>query len=213
MVVDLTLPLEEGMLAFPGYPEYRTETLQGYERDGKRSHRFEATTHTGTHIDAPAHFIEDGATIDELDLQTLTGPTKIADLRSHNESEITASVLDTNLDDLESGDRVLLLTGDVDSLPHTEEFFDRAAVLTEDAAEWLVDKEIQLLGNDFLTESVDAHERPVHETLLGADIPIVEYLRNTSAIVGESTVHFACLPLRMTGLEAAPARAIAKQME
>lgn len=211
MAVDLTLPLEEGMLSFPGYPSFEHEAIRTYEADGKRSQQFTATSHSGTHVDAPAHFIRDGATIDEIELATLRGRTKVIDLRDHSGSEITASVLEANAPSVGSDDRVLLVTGDVDSLPHTEAFFERAAMLTADGAEWLVDRGVRLVANDFLTEATDAAQRPVHHTLLGAGIPIVEYLRNTDAIAEDSEISFTCLPLQIPGFEAAPARAVAER--
>lgn len=212
-MIDLTLPLEEGMLSFPGYPAFEKEALETFASDQKRSHRFIATSHTGTHIDAPAHFIEDGATIDELNLSRLNGRTTVVDLRDYSGSQITASILEEHIEPEDLNPRLLLMTGDVDSLPHSEAFFDNAAVLTESAAKWIVDADVQVLANDFLTESIHAENRPVHRTLLQADIPIVEYLQNTEEIAELATIQLRCLPLRLSGFEAAPARVIGKRIK
>lgn len=210
MYVDLSLPLEAGMPGFPGYPGVETEQLQTYEADGKVSHRFGATTHHGTHVDAPAHFVEGGATVDELDLEALVGPARVLDLRSAAGERIDRSTLDAAAPDLSAGARVLLLTGDVDARFGDEDFFDAAAVLTESAADWLLERSVRLVANDFLTESIDDPGRPVHHALLGAGVPIVEYLANVGPVADAGgTVEFACLPLRMPGMEAAPARAMA----
>lgn len=209
MAIDLSLPLEEGMPGFPGYPGYETRQLQSYDADGKLSHHVSMNTHQGTHVDAPAHFVAGGATVDELSLTDLCGPARVVDLRDHRGEEISADALEAAAPDL-SADRVLLLTGDVDARFEDPDFFDEAAVLTADAADWLLERDVRLIGNDFLTESIRDEERPVHHALLGAGVPIVEYLCNVDAVVGETTVDFRCLPLRMPGLEASPVRAVVR---
>lgn len=209
MVIDLSLPLEPGMSGFPGYPGFEVEQLQEYESDGKVSHHVSMNTHQGTHVDAPAHFVEGGSTVDELPLDVLCGPARVIDLRAHRGEAITATVLEETAPAL-SADRVLLITGDVDHRFEDADFFEEAAVLTADAADWLLDRGVHLVANDFLTESITQEARPVHHTLLGADIPIVEYLRNTESIADEHTVDFCCLPLQVPGLEAAPARAVVR---
>jgi arylformamidase len=206
MAIDLSLPLEEGMPGFPGYPGYETSQLQDYDPDGKVSHHVSMNTHQGTHIDAPAHFIEGGATVDELSLELLCGPARVVDLRAHRGEEITADVLESAAPDL-AADRVLLFSGDVDARFYDPDFFEEAAVLTVDAARWLLEHDVKLVGNDFLTESIRVEERPVHHALLGEGVPIVEYLSNVEDVLAETTVEFRCLPLRLPGLEAAPVRA------
>ena len=211
MPIDLTLPVEPEMLSFPGYPAFESEVLRTYERNGHLAHGFTATTHSGTHVDAPAHYIEGGTTVDRLDLGTLVGPAAVLDLRSYRGEPITRAVLDEESPPLDPGERVVLVTGDVDALPADGSFFEAASVLTEDAAEWLVEREVSLVANDFLTEGLDDPDRPVHHALLGAEIPIVEYLCNTDAIADEPRVDLTCLPLPLGGLDGAPARAIAER--
>lgn len=205
MAIDLSLPLEEGMSGFPGYPGYEVSQLQSYESDGKLSHEISMNTHQGTHVDAPAHFIEGGDTVEQLSLETLCGPARVFDLRAHRGEEITADALESLAPGL-TADRVLLLTGDVDTRFDDPDFFEDAAVLSADAAEWLRDHDVKLVANDFLTESIQTDERPVHRILLGDGIPIVEYICNIDEVVTEDIVQFRCLPLSLTGLEAAPAR-------
>jgi len=208
MVVDLSLPIEPGMPGYPGYPGVEHEQLQSYAADGKVAHHVGLNSHQGTHVDAPAHFIEGGATVDELPLDLLSGPARVVDLREHRGERITADVLDARAPDL-SRERVLLLTGDVDARFGGGAFFEEAAVLTPDAADWLLDRGVGMVGNDFLTESIDGDDRPVHRALLGAGVPIVEYLSNAAAVADATTVDVRCLPLRLSGLEASPIRAAA----
>jgi len=210
MLIDLSVPLEEDMPGFPGYPGFEYETLQTYEADGKLSHRFSTPTHQGTHIDAPTHFVPDGETIDDLPLDLFVGRARVIDLRDHQGEPITAELLTDAVPDLESGTRVILLTGDVDAKFYDPAFFEEAAVLTASAADWLLEQDVSLVANDFLTEGIDTPERPVHHALLNAGVPIVEYLRNADAIAEYDTVEFVCLPLSMPGFEATPVRAVAR---
>lgn len=218
MLVDLTLPLEEDMPTFPGHPTFTSEQRGSHDDGGAVSHYFSMTTHQGTHVDAPAHFIPGGATIDEVAPSRLVGPTRVVDLRGHRGEAIDAAVLDEHADAVGADDRVLLLTGDVDDGFNRDDFFERAAALTVDGAEWLVEREVGLLANDFLTEAVPEvteaiagdPARPVHHTLLGAGIPIVEYLCNADAVAEADEVELLCLPLLVPGFEAAPARALAR---
>ena len=208
MLIDLTLPMDPGMLSFPGYPAFESEVIRTYEEHGHLSHVFSATTHSGTHIDAPAHYIEGGTTVDELDLDVLVGPAAVLDLRSYRGEPISRDVLDAESPPLEPGARLALVTGDVDRLPPDGTFFEEASVLTAAAADWLVERGVSLLANDFLTEGLDDPARPVHHTLLGAGVPVVEYLCNTDAIVEDEEEDLTCLPLPLAGLEAAPARVV-----
>jgi arylformamidase len=212
MPIDLTLPMEAGMLSFPGYPAFEAESIRTYEENGHLSHGFRATTHSGTHIDAPAHYIEGAATVDELDLDVLVGPATVLDLRSYRGEPISRDVLDAESPTLDPGARLVLVTGDVDELPPDGSFFEAASVLTADAADWLAERDVSLVANDFLTEGLEDPERPVHHTLLGAGVPVVEYLCNTDAIVDDGAVDLTCLPLSLAGLEAAPARVVAERV-
>lgn len=207
--VDLSLSLREGMPQFPGYPGYETTRLQTHEKEGKVSHHIGMNTHHGTHVDAPAHFVPDGATIDEAPPSLLWGDARIVDLRAHRGTTITADDLSAAAPDLDA-DRVVLLTGDVDARFEDGNFFEEAAVLTEGAADWIVDRGVDLLANDFLTESVADFSRPVHETLLGDGVYVVEYLHNVATIVDKQRTRLAVCPLKLDGLEAAPARVLAR---
>lgn len=208
-LVDMSLPLRDGMKLFPGLEGFEA-TTSVHEGTGAVTRRFSSSTHQGTHVDAPAHYV-DGPTIDDISMTRWTGTARVVDLRDHRGETITAATLDDCADDVGPGDRVILLTGDVDEHFGTEGFFEEAAALAPDAAEWLVDRDVSLVANDFLTESLADPERPVHHTLLGGGIPIVEYLCNADAIAGATTVEFTCFPLHVPGFEASPVRAVARR--
>ncbi|MFB6299876.1 MAG: cyclase family protein [Halobacteriales archaeon] len=233
MVIDLTLPLNEQTLLIPepgsGGSDYPTDSFQStplktIADDGVRISSFSQHTHTGTHTDAPAHFIEDGKTIVEVSVDRLTGEATVIDLRDYRGELITPSVLETEASTLEAGDRAVFLTGDVDTHFHQVEeptlttLFEEASAFSVAAAEWIADRDLAMVANDFVTEASDLAigkpyypDRPGHKAILGAGIPIVEYLCNVDRIVDVGTIELSCLPLPLSGLEAAPTRAIARR--
>lgn len=212
MIVDLTVPMSEELPAFPGYPGFEYEQIGGHDvGGGALTHYYSANTHQGTHIDAPHHFVPGGRTVDELTFDELIGPARVVDLREHRGEPIGADVLEEEAAEVEAGDRVVLLTGDVDAGFFDDDFFDRAADITLDGAEWLIDREVKLIVNDFLTEAVPGDpDRPVHHAILGADIPVVEYVCNADAVADHESVELTCLPMLIAGFEGAPTRVIAE---
>ncbi|PSP83996.1 hypothetical protein BRC83_06265 [Halobacteriales archaeon QS_1_68_17] len=209
MLVDMTLPLEEGMQLFPGLPSFESERSVSDET-GAITRRFASSTHQGTHVDAPRHYVPDGPTLGDLGLDRWFGAATVVDLRDRRGEPIDAEALAASGVDTEPGDRLLLLTGDVDHRFGDRDFFEEAAHLTVSGAEWLVDREPALVGNDFLTEALTDPERPVHHTLLEAGVPVVEYLCEADAVADHDSVEFTCLPLNAPAFEASPVRAVAR---
>lgn len=226
MLVDLTLPLNEETLLIPNDYEgggFRSESMDSQEDGTGVVHRFCQNTHTGTHVDAGRHYNVEGEHVDELSLETLRGEAKVVDLRDHAGELIDADVLDATADHLEAGDRAIFVTGDVDAHfhepddPELRTLFEEAATFSVDAAEWMTDRGLSLIANDFVTESIELSkgkpydpDRPVHLELCGANVPIVEYLCNVDAIADAETVELTCLPLPLTGFEASPVRVVAE---
>ncbi|MDY6817766.1 MAG: cyclase family protein [Halobacteriales archaeon] len=231
MVIDLTLPLNDRTLLIPepgsggsAYPtdSFQSTPLKTLADNGVRISNFSQHTHTGTHTDAPAHFIDDGRTIEEVPLDRLTGEATVIDLRAYRGELITPAILETEAQSLTAGDRAVFVTGDVDTHFHQVKdpdlvtLFEEASAFSVEAAEWIADREPAMIANDFVTEASDLAidkpyhpERPGHKAILGADIPIVEYLCNVDRIADAGTIELSCLPLPLSGLEAAPTRAIA----
>jgi len=210
MVVDLSLSFRSGMPSVPGLPEFESDPIRTYRSDGQVVHGFTANTHLGTHVDAPGHFIEDGKAVDEIDPDRFVGEATVVDLRAYRGQQITAAILEAVAPALDT-DRVVLLTGDVDRRFEEPDFFETAACLTEGASRWLLDAGVDLVANDFLTESIEADARPVHRALLGEGVPVVEYLCNATAIADEKTVELYCQPLKFEGLDGAPTRVLARR--
>jgi arylformamidase len=220
---DLTLPLDEGTIRPAqriGFEAIQTSSgeIENFAGDVRA---FSAYVHTGTHIDAPIHYSPGGKTIDQLDVSIFCGIARVFDMRSHASELITAEILDACNPGISPGDRVVLITGDIDKQIENGSYPDgvyiESSSLSPDGATWLVEKQVSLVVVDFVTESVDASKyhvkdpsRPVHVTLLDAEIPIVENICNISTIVDHDTIEIFCLPLLIPRYEAAPARVVAR---
>lgn len=160
--------------------------------------------HVGTHIDAPWHFIADGKTVEEIELNKLLGTAYVADLPG--EPEINRQLLEKM--DVPGGiSRLLLKTDNSEQWLHgMKEFKEDYVALTRSAAEWLVENKFVLVGIDYLSIQKFGDSCLTHEILLGAEIVIVEGLN--LANVNEGVYELYCLPLKLAGADGAPARAL-----
>jgi arylformamidase len=199
---DITVPLAPGLPAFPGDPPLEIQVLQ---QAGEGSHglaRLHLTTHSGTHVDAPAHFVAGGATVDALPLEILIGKCRVVELPGRERVERSElEALDLR-DDL----RVLLKTrmsGQLLKAGYQEDH----VYLTRDAALYLAQAGLKLVGFDYLSiDRFGDSSYPAHHALLGAGVVIVEGLDLSEVEPGE--YEMACLPLRVAGGDGAPARVV-----
>jgi arylformamidase len=177
--------------------------------DGLTLSKFDLGAHSGTHIDAPMHFIRDGAPIDQVPLATLVGPATVIQI-ADSVQEINAAELGRH--DWKGAERILFRTraslrGWMDSTQFHRDF----AYIAGDAAQLMADAGIKLVGVDYISAEQFAAPAPLaHRALLGKGIPIVEglYLRDVPAGAYDLIV----LPLKVAGHEGAPARAILRPL-
>jgi arylformamidase len=161
-------------------------------------------SHTGTHIDAPYHFVADGNTMDDVPLEMLIGPADVVDLAGV--SQIDAATL-AQLRIPDDCKRLLLKTKNSLYWERADTTFHRDYVgLLPDAAKWLIDQGIGLIGADYLGVHDFDHAVPVHRTLLGANVVILEGLKLYDIAPG--CYQLVCLPLKIAGADGAPARAV-----
>ncbi len=199
---DVTVPLVPGLPVFPGDPPVSIEAVQ---RAGEASYglaRLSFTTHSGTHVDAPAHFVAGGTTVDALPLEILMGKTRVVELLARERVERA----DLEALDLRDDLRVLLKTrmsGQLLKPGYQEDH----VYLDEDAALYLVQAGLKLVGFDYLSIDRFGHAGfPAHHALLGAGVIVVEGLDLSEVEPGEYDM--ACLPLRVGGGDGAPARVV-----
>jgi arylformamidase len=214
-VIDISRALGPDTPVWPGDPPVTVVPVARVERgDVAAVSRLTLSTHAGTHVDPPAHFVPGGATVDILPLDVLVGPAVVVDL-SEGRGPIDAARLAAALGDGDgnggiSSPRLLFRTGAADDDPAA------AGALTPDGARWLVEHGVRLVGADTLSiepasiepASIDAagDTYPVHRILLGSGMIIVEGLDLFGVTPGR--YQLACLPLRIAGGDGAPARAV-----
>ncbi len=205
-VHDITLTLEPGMVVWPGDPEVVLGRIKKIE-DGANANvsTIAMGVHTGTHVDAPYHFLSDGDTVENLLLEVLIGRVKVVEL-DESVDEITRNVLESvNLED--GVERVLFKTRNSKFLTdHSAGFKEDFVGIDAGASELLVEKGVRLVGIDYLSIAPYKRSRPTHEVMLSAKMVIIEGVDLSSVEPGDYTLY--CLPLKLKDTEGAPARVI-----
>lgn len=202
-VWDVSVPDRPDMHFYPGDPTLEQTQIRAIKRgDAANLTHLSLGAHTGTHVDAPAHFIDGAPTLERVGLDRMVGPARVLDLRGR--AAIDAAALGSH--DIERGDIVLCRTDNSErwALPGFQEDF---AYLTRDAAELLVERGVKTIGWDYLSiEQFGSKTFEVHKRLLGEGVLIIEGLDLRAIAAGSYLL--ACLPLKLEGVDGAPARAV-----
>ena len=203
-IYDISTPVIDGGVVYPGNPEIRIEPQQAIARGaGANVSSVAFGSHTGTHVDAGKHFFDDGQTVDRIALARLVGP---AILLVFPDDLMSVAAADLEKHDIGSHTRVLLRTRN-SALLSKPEFVTDYTFLAPDGAEYLVAKGVELVGIDYLSiEQFHSGHHRTHLTLLGRGVVIVEGLDLSQPPPG--VYQLICLPLRLAGLDGAPARAV-----
>ena len=195
---DISAPIYEGMPVWDNMPEKQpkiTRVTDGHVTES----RLYLDTHTGTHIDAPLHMINNGDTFESIQLEQLVGSVKVLDLTSAKDG-ITKKDLEKL--DIQEDDFILFKTKNSFETEYNPEF----VFLKEDGAEYLAELNIKGLGIDALGVERSQPNHPTHKTLFGANIIVIEGLRLQYVEAG--TYFMVAAPLKLIGTDAAPARVI-----
>ena len=206
-LIDVSLEIGPDLLVWPGNPGVSVTPTSRISRGGSSNvSEIRLGSHSGTHIDPPFHFLDDGTTAERLPLDAMMGETMVADLRG------TAGPIGVDeLDGLSVPEDVtrLLVRTDNSALWGTDlrAFPDEYVCLSPEGARWVVDHGIVLIGIDFLSiEARGAEGHPTHRTLLEAGVVILEGLDLSRVEQGSYTL--VCFPLKIAGGDGAPTRAI-----
>lgn len=187
------------MTTWPGENWVNTEPMTDFDAKGVRVSRLTLGSHTGTHIDAPRHFLRDGTGVDKIDPDKLIGPCSVIEVTPDG-----AGISKVNLQNLRFEKRVLFKTRNSEHLQDAA-FYDDYVFLTEDAADHLIEHGVVLVGIDYLSiEKRGAKGHPVHTKLLEKGVVIIEGVNLSGVEAG--TYSIAALPLRIEGLDGSPAR-------
>jgi len=202
---DITLTISPDMIVWPGDPSVNVKRLSSIASgDNANVSQISMSCHTGTHVDAPDHFLNNGKTVESLSLDLLIGRAYVLHLPDVN--LITASVL-MNADIPPRTRRLLFKTRNSDFWANRNKEFQTDFVgISVDAAELLVDRNVKVVGIDYLSIAPFKQGKPVHTILLDAGMVVIEGLDLSRVSQGRYTLH--CLPLKLGGADGAPTRAI-----
>lgn len=197
-IIDLTHTFTKGMPVYPGDAQSSLRESSSIERDGYTDHILTTGMHVGTHIDAPAHMIADGAMISDISPERFSGRGVLVDTRGAKAIEQlnNATIAESAI--------VLFYTGWGEKF-RSSEYFTDFPVMTEAYAEELVKRKVKLVGMD--TPSPDRTPFAVHKILLGAGVLIIENLTNLEQLIGKR-FFVQAFPLKLAA-DAAPARVTA----
>jgi len=197
----------------PWHPFVEITQLGRHGVENRETRKVLIGTHTGTHLDAPCHFIRNGKTVEDLPLDVLIGPAYVLDLTGFLPGQELGVV---ELEKMLSGihpERLILQFG-WDNKWGSMDYYVNHPFISIDAAQWLVDHGIRLLAMDTPQADNPAHGRgndpdsPVHKILLKKDVVIVEYLCNLQKL-HEKTIDLIVLPLKIRDADGSPVRCIA----
>jgi arylformamidase len=193
-LIDISVPIRPGMVTYPGDPPVSLERVASIAAgDGVNLSRLDFGVHTGTHVDAPVHFVDAGGGAEALPLDVLVGAARVVDLTA-------AMRLDRDaFRDVELAERILLKTRNSE-LWARDTFAADFLALDGSGASALIDGGVRLVGIDYLSIGDEA----AHRALLGAKVVAIEGLDLRGVEPGE--YELICSPLKLVGSDGAPAR-------
>jgi arylformamidase len=204
--LDVSVPLIPGMPTWPGDGVVRHSPLQRIA-SGHHANvtQLEHTSHTGTHLDAPWHYLDDAPRLESIAIERLIGPCYVADLtqldRHVSDADLAAAGIPSGMSRLLLKTRNSAIWADP-----THAFKKDFLAVTPSGARWLVENGIDLIGVDYLSVEAFDGDGETHRTLLGAGLVIVEGLDLREVEAGAH--HLTCLPLRIGDLDGAPCRVV-----
>jgi arylformamidase len=202
-LIDLSQPIFRHCPNCPADPPVESRLISDVKKDGWCVEELTLTAHTGSHIDAPAHKVPKGATIDELPLDSFVGKAVVADLRdSRPGMPFTSTWLARKLRIGLEGTIVLLVTGWGAKRARTEDWLQNAPYVSRDGADWLVEQDLRGVAID--TYSIGGNREPqnsrTHETLLEAGVWILEDINFPDELwAAPQPFEFWCLPINLKG--------------
>jgi arylformamidase len=207
--IDVSVNLKEGMARWPDYPEVRIEKKLDIDRgDICNVSVLSMGSHTGTHMDAPRHFVKNGKTIDEMPFEAAIGRARVIAIR--DPESIKTKELERH--GIRAGERLLFKTRNSPRCWKTDVFVEDFVYLSEEAAGYLVQKRVRTVGIDYLSVGgYKADGARIHLALLRAGVWVIEGLNLTGVKPG--VYQLVCLPLRIFPGDGAPARAVIRSLK
>lgn len=201
-LIDLSYEIYKGMPVYPGDIEVELENDKKLVEDGYRNHNLKIGMHTGTHLDLPAHMLEDVRNAADISLDTICGQAKLLYAAGQKIIKVKAEYKRI----IQKDDLVIIYTGFAKEYGN-HEYYNQHPVISEEMADFLIEKEIKLLGFDM--PSPDRSPFKIHQKLFSNDIFILENLCNLEKLLGLESFKLLVFPLKIRA-EAAPCRAAAE---
>lgn len=215
-VIDLTYPICEGMTTFnaPWHPHVEITKMGRLGFEGRSTTKISFGSHTGTHMDAPLHFVKDGESIDLLETERMIGPVTIISLNLKENEIVTKS----HLQEIKFSERVIFNFGWGKNWG-SKKFYNGYPFFSKDAAEYLIKQGVKMVCMDTpspddsrislqYSELGSDKDSPIHKIFLSNGIILIEYLANLSKIKANKDWQIAALPLKIQGSDGSPARVI-----
>jgi arylformamidase len=205
VIYDISVPIRSGGVVYPGNPGIDIALVSAVAKGASANvSRITFGSHTATHADSSRHFFDGAQPVDEIPLERLIGPARLIamgdDVRAVGEKDLRAA-------NIEGQKRVLIRTRNSELLKKSREFVPDYTYIAPDAARYLVNIGVELVGVDYLSiEQFHSGHHLTHRTLLEKDVVIIEGMALSDPPPGD--YQLICLPLRLEGLDGAPARAV-----
>lgn len=216
-IIDLSIPVEHGAGRLGLAVSF--ETAFTFKEHGWQGSTFSMFCHYATHVDAPNHFIRGAKSIEQAPLAKLMGPAAVVELRDHGRNAaIAGDTLEDRGRHVRPNDIVILRTTWSEQCWGTKRFWREGPYLSDEGADWLVERGVNAVVYDFAEEYVvrqpdfRGEDCVVHHRILAEEIYNIEYVHNLSAISAPRCAVVA-LPLKLVGLDGAPARVLALEGE
>jgi len=212
-IIDLTRKIHAGMPVFPGDPEVTLDLMSSHGKDVCQVTELRFGSHTGTHLDAPLHFLKDKKSLSELPLDTFVGEAVCLRAKLYyagGEAHPVIELADSDKCKIRSGDRVIISTG-WEEKSGTDAYFQNYPIFSAELLAFLVNVKIRMIGIDLPTvEAVESAGDPfaMHRMILSRGIVPVEGLVNLSGLVGRR-FFFSAAPLLLENGDGSPVRAYA----
>ena len=206
-IVDLTQHLEDGMPVFPGIASPSFHDFARVASDGYAMSEYRLINHIGTHVDAPAHQILDGETLDQIPLDRLVTDAVTLDFTAHAPGPLSAAELEPHLDDLRPGDIVLVCSGN-DRNWGSEAYWTGWCYPDAEASQAIIERGVSGVGFDGPSaDPVDSTTYELHRVWLSAGRLIIENLARLTELDARTPIVIA--PMKVRGANGAPARVLA----
>ncbi len=207
-VIDLSHLIYEEMSVYPGTDQPKIVPQFNFEKRGFRESKLSMFSHTGTHIDPPAHMLKDGAYLDNLDVNSFVGKATVLDFSKESIKNIELEMLMIFEERINQVEFLIIRTG-WDRFWGKDEYFKGFPALSRDAAVWLANLNLKGVGIDAISiDAMDTEDFIVHNTLMNGGSIIIENLTNLEAIE-EKFFILSVLPIKYKEADGSPVRAVA----